>query len=568
MSFDTTNVHRLEGTNNEPGGLFIPKKSLKTANTNNVKFEKPKISLFGLDTLAEKKRDERKRSQEEDDNSVKKFRHKNNHDDRYYRSRRVETPSINPGVSEEYRERKKARHDRHRENNNEFLSRNFKRPDIINYKPWRSFDSPRRINTPSKSSWDDDDLTSTPRHKDPDWERPSSRHSTHQSKVQSTPRFTPTHWTDRPFKSSVREVVNDENDSSNWQEDEEEIRRLDHIWYDEEYDRNPFGDMPDEYTNQKEEALKKSRAVQRVSAQQRQINKDNEKWETNRLLLSGVVHKINDDDDDDENNESRVHLMVQNIVPPFLDGRIIFTKQPEPVIPVKDPTSDFAILARKGSALVRYHRELKERKKAQKKEWELAGTRLGDITGVARPKDEMEDLSRNDFKNEHRFKDHINEEEKLDQTKITQQRQYLPAFAVRNELLQVIRDNNIVIVVGETGSGKTTQLTQYLHEEGYTKYGMVGCTQPRRVAAMSVAKRVADEVGVKLGEEVGYAIRFEDCTSNKTIIKYMTDGILLRESLSEPDLDNYSAVIMDEAHERSLDTDVLFGILRQVVVLV
>lgn len=219
-----------------------------------------------------------------------------------------------------------------------------------------------------------------------------------------------------------------------------------------------------------------------------------------------------------------------------------------------------------GSALVRYHREMKERKKAQKKEWELSGTRLGDIMGVEKPKDEMDDNAKygGDYKTEHRFKDHIDDEDRMDRTKIMKQRQFLPAFAVRNELLQVIRDNNIVIIVGETGSGKTTQLTQYLHEEGYTKYGVIGCTQPRRVAAMSVAKRVADEVGVKLGEEVGYAIRFEDCTSNKTIIKYMTDGILLRESLSEPDLDNYAAVIMDEAHERSLDTDVLFGILRQV----
>lgn len=103
---------------------------------------------------------------------------------------------------------------------------------------------------------------------------------------------------------------------------------------------------------------------------------------------------------------------------------------------------------------------------------------------------------------------------------------------------------------------------QYLYEEGYTKSGMIGCTQPRRVAAMSVAKRVADEMGVKLGDEVGYAIRFEDCTSDKTVIKYMTDGILVRESLSDPDLDIYSCIIMDEAHERSLNTDVLFGLLR------
>lgn len=76
----------------------------------------------------------------------------------------------------------------------------------------------------------------------------------------------------------------------------------------------------------------------------------------------------------------------------------------------------------------------------------------------------------------------------------------MPAFAVRQELLNIIRENSVVIIVGETGSGKTTQLTQYLHEEGYSKYGMIGCTQPRRVAAMSVAKRVSDEMGTQLGK--------------------------------------------------------------------
>lgn len=94
---------------------------------------------------------------------------------------------------------------------------------------------------------------------------------------------------------------------------------------------------------------------------------------------------------------------------------------------------------------------------------------------------------------------------------------------------------------------------------------MIGCTQPRRVAAMSVAKRVSDEMGTKLGSEVGYAIRFEDCTSEDTLIKYMTDGILLRESLRDGDLESYSVIIMDEAHERSLSTDVLFGILRDII---
>jgi pre-mRNA-splicing factor ATP-dependent RNA helicase DHX38/PRP16 len=99
-----------------------------------------------------------------------------------------------------------------------------------------------------------------------------------------------------------------------------------------------------------------------------------------------------------------------------------------------------------------------------------------------------------------------------------------------------VRDNSIIVIVGETGSGKTTQLTQYLLEDGYGKMGMIGCTQPRRVAAMSVAKRVSEEQGCKLGEEVGYSIRFENMTSEKTKIKYMTDGMLLRESLNNPDL--------------------------------
>ena len=148
---------------------------------------------------------------------------------------------------------------------------------------------------------------------------------------------------------------------------------------------------------------------------------------------------------------------------------------------------------------------------------------------------------------------------------LKEQREFLPVFSVRNELLTVIRDNKIVIIVGETGSGKTTQLTQYLFEDGYTKDGgIIGCTQPRRVAAVSVAKRVSEEMNVDLGNKVGYSIRFEDQTSKETKIKYMTDGVLLRESLLDSELNMYSCVVMDEAHERSLNTDVLFGILKKV----
>merc|ERR1719228_2264995 len=313
--------------------------------------------------------------------------------------------------------------------------------------------------------------------------------------------------------------------------------------------------------------------VKHLTAKQAGKKKDNELWEKNLMIRSGAVYNTSYDDDFDEVGEAKVHLLVTNIIPPFLDGRIVFTKQTEPVIPIKDPTSDMAMVSRKGSRLVRVHREQAERKKAQKKEWELAGTKMGNILGIEKVDDrEAKDMDdRTDFRENQKFADHMKIDQeggKTDFSKkktLKQQREFLPVYAVRQQLLQLIRDNSVIIVVGETGSGKTTQLTQYLHEDGYSRYGMIGCTQPPRVAAMSVAKRVSDEVGGELGDEVGYSIRFEDCTSDKTQIKYMTDGILLRESLREPDLDMYSAIIMDEAHERSLNTDVLFGLLRSVV---
>ena len=105
-------------------------------------------------------------------------------------------------------------------------------------------------------------------------------------------------------------------------------------------------------------------------------------------------------------------------------------------------------------------------------------------------------------------------------------------------------------------------MTQYLVEMGITKHGMIGCTQPRRVAAVSVSKRVAEEYGCALGEQVGYSIRFEDVTSSDTIIKYMTDGMLMREYLADNDLKRYSTLMLDEAHERTIHTDVLFGLLK------
>ena len=121
-----------------------------------------------------------------------------------------------------------------------------------------------------------------------------------------------------------------------------------------------------------------------------------------------MVQKLDHSVDFEEDNEARVHLLVHNIVPPFLDGRIVFTKTTEPVIPVKDPTSDMAVVARKGSAVVRHHREQKERKKLVQKQLDIAGTRLGDIMGVEKVVDaEAKDAEEKDYRTEHKFAEHM-----------------------------------------------------------------------------------------------------------------------------------------------------------------
>ncbi|KAK9456145.1 P-loop containing nucleoside triphosphate hydrolase protein [Dipodascopsis uninucleata] len=145
-------------------------------------------------------------------------------------------------------------------------------------------------------------------------------------------------------------------------------------------------------------------------------------------------------------------------------------------------------------------------------------------------------------------------------------RRQLPVHLQREEFLRLYQSTQILVFVGETGSGKTTQIPQFVLFDDLPHFEnkQVACTQPRRVAAMSVAKRVADEMDVSLGEEVGYSIRFEDNTSPKTILKYMTDGMLLREAMNDPNLERYSCVILDEAHERTLATDILMGLLKEV----
>lgn len=149
---------------------------------------------------------------------------------------------------------------------------------------------------------------------------------------------------------------------------------------------------------------------------------------------------------------------------------------------------------------------------------------------------------------------------------ILKTRKTLPVWEARDDFLDLVKKNQIVILVGETGSGKTTQIPQFLVQGGYTKGNKCICvTQPRRVAATSVAKRVSEEMDVQLGQHVGYTIRFEDCSSPKTVLKYMTDGMLLREAMGDPKLKRYSVIVLDEAHERTLSTDVLFGMLKELL---
>lgn len=309
-----------------------------------------------------------------------------------------------------------------------------------------------------------------------------------------------------------------------------------------------------------------------------------ERWEIKQMISSGVIDRSEMPDFDDETglmpgggaeeDEEDIEIEIVEEEPPFLAGHGRALHDLSPVRIVKNPDGSLAQAAMMQSALSKERRE--QKMLLREAENEQAG-QAGAMKNWSDPLPEVDEASTsrgpshmNSAHDVPEWKKHVIGGNKSSYGKktdmsIMEQRQSLPIYKLRDDLIKAVSDNQILIVIGETGSGKTTQITQYLAESGFAARGKIGCTQPRRVAAMSVAKRVAEEYGCRLGTDVGYTIRFEDCTAPETIIKYMTDGMLLRECLMDLDLKGYSTIMLDEAHERTIHTDVLFGLLKQAV---
>ncbi|PPJ50760.1 hypothetical protein CBER1_07474 [Cercospora berteroae] len=308
-----------------------------------------------------------------------------------------------------------------------------------------------------------------------------------------------------------------------------------------------------------------------------------ERWEIRQLIASGVIKASDYPDLDEDYNaamngeqieeEEDVDIEVREDEPPFLAGQTKQSLELSPIRVIKAPDGSMNRAAMQGDVLAKERRDMRQQEAQDKAKAEAAKTDLNQEWNdpMVAPGDRR---FASDLRQAKTGNGEVPEWKKIatgrgaemgkrTNMSIKDQRESLPAYKMRKQFLEAVRQYQLMIVVGDTGSGKTTQLTQYLAEDGFANNGMIGCTQPRRVAAMSVAARVADEVGCRLGEEVGYTIRFEDKTNENTKIKYMTDGIMQREILLDPELNKYSVIMLDEAHERTIATDVLFGLLKK-----
>ena len=273
-----------------------------------------------------------------------------------------------------------------------------------------------------------------------------------------------------------------------------------------------------------------------------------------------------------EETEEETDVELADVEPAFLRGQTRRSgRDLEPVKIVKNPDGSLQRAAMQQAALAKERRELRQAQANQlidsipkdlNRPWEDPLPEAGERHFAQ----ELRSINMSAFDGAPEWKQKVENKTLsygiISSKSIKEQREGLPIYRLKKELMEAIHNNQVLVVIGETGSGKTTQMTQYMAELGLTRRGMIGCTQPRRVAAVSVAKRVAEEYGCALGEQVGYSIRFEDATSSDTIIKYMTDGMLMREYLADNDLNRYAALMLDEAHERTIHTDVLFGLLK------
>ena len=323
-----------------------------------------------------------------------------------------------------------------------------------------------------------------------------------------------------------------------------------------------------------EDEMYSKKRVQRLSSP--------EKWEIKQMMAAACIERSELPEfdtetgilprDDDEEEDIEIELVEEE--PPFLHGHGRALGDLSPVRIVKNPDGSLAQAAMMQGALAKERREQKMLQREQEVDSAPAGFNKNWIDPL--PDAESQTTSANmrgiglQMQDLPEWKKHViggkkGSFGKKTNLSLVEQRQSLPIYKLRDDLIKAVTENQILIVIGETGSGKTTQMTQYLAEAGFTSRGKIGCTQPRRVAAMSVAQRVSEEYGCRLGQEVGYTIRFEDCTGPETFIKYMTDGMLLRECLMDLDLKTYSVIMLDEAHERTIHTDVLFGLLKQAV---
>ena len=303
-----------------------------------------------------------------------------------------------------------------------------------------------------------------------------------------------------------------------------------------------------------------------------------EMWEAQQLINAGVLPISEYPTFDSETGilqsteaEELIDIEINEEEPAFLRGQTKMSRELSPVRIVKNPDGSLQRAALHQNQLTKERKELKSAQanslidaipKDLSKPWEDPMPQVGErhFAQELRSINIGGSFELPEWKQKTQGKSLAYGQ--ISSKSIKEQREGLPIYRLKSELCRAIAQNQVLVVIGETGSGKTTQMTQYMAELGYSKLGIIGCTQPRRVAAMSVAKRVAEEYGCQLGQEVGYTIRFEDCTSPSTVVKYMTDGMLMREYLADNKLTKYIAMMLDEAHERTIHTDVLFGLLK------